>query len=168
MPINDVVDELYTSATTGIYPGPGTVVPGLRPWEEGYIDAAATAAAQAILGQLVVKQIAATNVGGGYALVSAIANQVLLNREYGIVVKPALNLQTATGVMQQGGTCLALCTTGATVPIAVGTLLSADGAGNLTPAPTTPTPGQILARSYGVLVNNTSTPALVLVQVGIA
>jgi hypothetical protein len=167
MPINDIVDQLYTSETTGIYPGPMSNSQGLRPWEEGYVDMATTLVTQAIVGQLVVKQIAAINTGGGNALLSAIANQVLLNREYGVVTKAALSLANPTGVMQQGGTCLAFCTTTGTA-IAVGTLLSADGAGNLTVAPTTPTPGQILARSYGILAGSTSTPTLVLVQVGIA
>ena|SRR5215813_2288408 len=162
MPMNDVVDEAYSSGnptSTGV---PLIPAPTLPPWEEGYVDVGTTLAT---VGQLVVKKAAATNTGGAQAQVSATANQALMRGEFGIVTKAAPSAQAATGVMLQRGTVQALCTTTSTA-IAVGTLLSADGAGNLTPAPTTPTPGQILARAYGTLTTSTSTPTLVLVMMG--
>jgi hypothetical protein len=165
MPINDVVDESYLSGNPSKTGFPMVPAPQLDPYQEGYVDAATTLAAQAVVGQLVVKQIAATNTGGAYALLSAVANQVLMHNEFGICTKAPLSLASATGVMVHSGTCFAFCTTTGTA-IAVGTLLSADGAGNLTVAPGSPTPGQILARSYGTLAASTSTPTLVLVQLG--
>jgi hypothetical protein len=163
MPINDVIDESYLSGNPTSTGKPLIPAPSLDSYQEGFVDNGTT---QAVVGQLVVKQIASTNTGGAYAQVSAVANQVLMRGEFGIVSKAAVSATNATGVMLQRGPVQALCTTGGSVAIAVGTLLSADGAGNLIPAPTTPTPGQILARSYGTLPISTSTPTLVLVQMG--
>jgi hypothetical protein len=162
MPYNDVIDESYTSGNptkTGI---PMIQAPKLVPWYEGFVDVGTTLA---IAGQLVVLQAAAANLGGGNFLKSSVAAQVLLRGEYGIVTTPASSAQSATGACVKQGVVPALCITTGTA-IAVGTLLAADGAGNLTVAPTTPTPGQLLARSLGVLASSTSTPTLVLVYVG--
>lgn len=162
MPINDVRDEAYLSGNPTKTGSPMVPAPSLALWEEGFVDVGTTLAT---VGQVVVKKALATNTGGANAAVSATANQVLLSKEYGIVTQAAVSAQSATGVMCESGVVSALCTTTSTA-IAVGTLLSADGSGNLTPAPTTPTPGQLLARSLGTLTTSTSTPTAVLVFVG--
>jgi hypothetical protein len=162
MPMNDVIDESYGSGNptkTGI---PMVNAPTLPVWEEGFVDIGGTLAT---VGQVVVKSFLAANTGGANAAVSATANQVLLEGEYGVVTKAALSAQAASGVMQQRGPVQAYCTTTSTA-IAAGTLLSADGAGNFTVAPGSPTPGQLLARAMGALAGSTSTPTLVQVHVG--
>jgi hypothetical protein len=162
MPINDVIDESYLSGNPSKTGSPMVGAPTLPVWEEGYVDIGGTLAT---VGQIVVKSFLAANTGGANAAVSATANQVLLEGEYGVVTKAAVSATSATGVMQQRGPVQALCITTGTA-IAVGTLLSADGAGNFTVAPGSPTPGQLLARAMGALASSTSSPTLVLVHVG--
>lgn len=162
MPVNDVIDQANLSGNptrTGI---PMVPSPKLVPWYEGYLDVGSTLA---IAGQLIVLQATAANLAGGNFLKSSVAAQVLLSGEYGIVTGAASSATSATGMCVKQGVVQALCVTSGTA-IAAGTLLAADGAGNLTVAPTTPTPGQLLARSLGVLASSTSTPTLVLVYVG--
>ena len=162
MPTNDVVDLSYLSGNppkTGI---PMVPASKLVPWYEGFVDVGGTLATA---GQLIVLQATSANTGGANFLKSSVASQVLLNGEYGIVTAPAASAQSATGFCVKRGVVAALCTTTGTA-IAAGTLLAADGAGNLTVAPSSPTPGQLLARSLGALASSTSTPTLVLVYVG--
>lgn len=161
MPVNDVIDEAYLKGnptSTGI---PMVPAPKLIPWYEGFVDVGSTLA---IAGQLVVLQANAANTGGGNFLLSSVASQVLLTGEYGIVTSPAASKTSATGWCVKQGIVPALCLTTGTA-IAVGTLLAADGAGNLTVAPGSPTPGQLLARSLGTLAINLG-PTIVLVYVG--
>lgn len=162
MPINDVIDEAYLSGNPTKTGPPMVPGPKLVPWYEGFVDVGSTLATA---GQLVVLQATAANLAGGNFLKSSVAAQVLLRGEYGIVTSPASSATSATGMCVKQGVVLALCITSGTA-IAAGTLLAADGAGNLTVAPGSPTPGQLLARSLGVLASSTSTPTLVLVYVG--
>lgn len=170
MPVNDVIDLNYASGNK-VSPtanAPFVTGPKLVPYEDGYVDNATTVSALATAGQLIVRVFSAANVLGGLAQRSAVAAQVLLSGDYGIVTGAATAPATAaTGLAVWRGVTQALCTTTGTA-IALGTLLAADGAGNLTVAPTTPTPGQLLARSLGTLAASTSTPTLVPVIVGSA
>lgn len=161
MPINDVRDIAYLSGNPAKTGSPLQGAPSLAPWQQGYIENNTT---PAIYGQLVRMYVNATNTGGAYFIKSVTAAEVFLQGESGIVAEAA-GAQYNSGIYTYQGMAYALCTTTSTA-IAVGTLLAADGTGNLTVAPTTPTPGQIVARSLGTLVTSTSTPTLTLVYVG--
>jgi len=161
MPMNDVRDEAYLSGNPAKTGFPLNPAPSLAPWQQGYIENASTPAAY---GNLVRLYVNATNTGGAFFSISVSSAEVMLPAEFGIVAQAA-SAKLSQGVMTYQGMAYALCTTTGTA-IAVGTLLSSDGAGNLTPAPGSPTPGQLLARSLGTLAGSTSTPTLTLVYVG--
>lgn len=171
MPIDRLIDLNYGNSGNPSHTGvPMIPVETIEPYQVTVLDQ--TSAGPAAVGKVLVKQFAAANAGGAYWLQSATAAQVLLYREYGVVVKnaPTVVAPNAPLGMQQAlvtysGECMAFCTTGGTTAIAPGTLLTVDGNGNFTTAPGTPTPGQIHARALGSLA--ISQPAtLVLVSVG--
>jgi hypothetical protein len=176
MPINDVVDIAYGSGNPSKTGSPMQPGPTIAPFQQGYVENSVT---PAVLGKLVRLFVNASNVsvntvnttsggakGGALAQQAAVAGEVFLSGECGIVTQAAA-AQNMQGVFVYQGIAYALCTT-TTTAIAVGTLLAADAAGNLTPAPGSPTPGQIIARSYGTLATNTTTPTLVPVWVGVS
>ena len=173
MPINEVRDIAYASGNPNKTGSPMQLVASVAPFEQGYVENSAT---PAVLGQVVRMYVNASNVGintsnpnggvegGALAQAGSTLNEVFLPGEVGICALPA-GVQGGQGVYVYQGFAYALCVTAST--LAVGTLLSANASGYLTNAPGSPTPGQIVARSYGTLAT-TATPTLVPVYVGVS
>ena len=116
--------------------------------------------------------------GGGTWRLSASANAKIPRGKYGIVMIPAYNDPqdpvSATSGTSQGlkaqvvteGPIMALCQTNNAITITPGTLLAADGAGNLHAAPGSPGAGEVLAVAAGTLGWSIATPTLIPVDVG--
>lgn len=170
-------DNAYSSASPTNSTASGSssmlVASTIEPCIQEVIDTTTTPAAVGKL--LVLVYSLANNPGLSQYIASTTATEARGLFEYGIVTKAAgtaalspafpggdLNLNKAT--ITQVGPAKALCVTTGT-PIAAGTPLAADGAGNLTPV-ASPAAGTVLARAIGTLAGSTSTPTLVLVRVG--
>lgn len=127
------------------------------------IDNRASGSTAKPVGTLWVEQFTAANSGDAFYTLSATANQALPLFSYGVLLEvpaPLGQLSSSSTVIGQTtgqnqvdivqkGSCQALCTTGANA-IAVGSLLVADGAGNLTtPSGGATAPSGVTAVPYG-------------------
>ncbi len=118
-----------------------------------------TATAPAAAGKLLVRRYTNADAGGSNFIENATLSQACPRFGFGVVLSPPGENYIA-GVAQSRvgeesiivceGPAMAFCTTGATTPIAAGTLLGADGAGNLTPI-ASPAAGEVLAIAIGAL-----------------
>jgi hypothetical protein len=181
--IRNVQDVSYPSGA--VAPGLGTAfqtAPNLEPIDAQVLDARAAASPPLGIGKLFVELFTAANSQDGSYTSSAIVNQPLPMFSFGVVVGVPAPSAPASGNagagnanglsvgggsqirLRQKGTCLASCTTGATLAIAPGTPLAADGAGNLTAAAAGAANGAVLAIAKGTLA--ISSAGLVLVNVG--
>lgn len=147
----------------------------IEPYIQEVLDLNASTTPAAI-GKLMVRQLNATNIGGAMFQQSTTAAQALNTFECGIVTRaaqvpsiatayPGGDLNVDKSSITQIGPVQALCTTTSTA-IAVGSFLVADGAGNLTAATGTPSPGVVLAKSLGTLGTSIGTPTLTWVMMG--
>lgn len=180
MPNREVIDLSYGSgnpAGTGIPFIPG---PRKEPYTEEYIDGAATPAAYAAVGQIVVEDF--TTYGSASWKKSAVVNQAVPPFSCGAVIKPAAanagantyppnassvpNQTQGTAVVNGPALALATSTANANKAINVGDPLCLDGAGNLTSAPATPATGTVVAVAQQALAGATGTPTLIKVRMG--
>lgn len=171
----------------GTQAAPGMVAPRREGCEQEVLDvtsvpSSGTLATPAAQGKLLVQDLTVNAINpaskrGGTWRLSATASAAIPYAKFGVVMisgqnSPNLKLITAVSGTSQGvkaqviydGPVAAYCTTTGTA-IAPGTLLGADGAGNLTPI-ASPAAGEVLAIAADTLAASTSTPTLVAVDVG--
>ena len=179
--IRNVQDLAYPSAAVSPgLPEAFQATPNIEGIDATVIDNRASGSTAYPVGALFVESFTANNPGDANYIPSLVASQPLPMFSYGVItavpVPPAggnppgsIPIGKTSGggneirIRQKGG-CFALCTTTGTA-IAAGTLLGADGAGNLTPIAGTVN-GTCLAIAKGALAGATSTPTLVFVNVG--
>lgn len=139
-----------------------------------------TASAPAAVGKLLVRRYTGTGDAlGANFIQSATANASIPRFSFGVVVKTPPLIPGASypdggaGVAQVGGESQIVCegpvnalVTTNTVACAAGTVLVADGSGNLTPAVGTPAAGAALAIAVGTLTTGVTVPTSTAVIVG--
>jgi len=181
--IRNVQDLSYQSGYfgTGLTQSAFQGQPNLEGFDATVIDNRAAASTAYKVGNLFIEQFLAANSGDANYTVSAAAAAPYPMFSYGVItsipnaaspvvgspptlVAPGVTTGGGNEIrLRQKGTTLAYCTTSGT-PIAVGSPLAADGAGNLTVTAST-TPGVVLAISKGALGTGQAA-TLVLVNVG--
>lgn len=151
-----IIDQAYPSGqpnnplTGGGYYNTSAFIagPNIEKFQAEVMDNRTAGGASVALGTLVVEQMTAVNTGDANYIPSSVAAQQLPLFSYGILAALPAGLtdtgggQTPKLTIVQKGLAAALCTTAANA-IAPGTLLTADGKGNLTayqPSSTAPTP----------------------------
>lgn len=168
-----VIDLSYATGY-GTSPANGTgkpfvASPQLPP--DRYAVSDVTAAGPAAVGKILVGIISAQQTQQAQWQLSAVANQAVPECNRGVVelkgsAQVAGNLPGATVIIRGPAQAYLTSTANANKAIAIGDPLCLDGAGNLTSAPATPTPGQVVATAAAALAGGTAAPTLLAVIMG--